>query len=164
MVFPTSTGKRLAARMLCGTVAQLRSLWAPHLDKRESHSYGCASPFLLLLWRCLNSAVRVKRCATTPWHGVPFDARGRPCSSVSWHDTRGHVVVSRAGYRASKSRPSISHNTTCHSDPSSSRHSANIIRPPPVHLPIAETETTPARIATFMTTWILAQNQNAARA
>ena len=40
--FQPVLSKRLAARMLCRTIAQLRSLRAPHLDKRAKVTASCA--------------------------------------------------------------------------------------------------------------------------
>ena len=72
--------------------------------------------FLLLLWRCLCHAVRVKRCATRPWHGMPGAVYLHVCRA------RGHVLRCRGvscWKSCLQSTSVISHTTTCHSHPTS---------------------------------------------
>ena len=127
--------------MLSRTITQPRSQRNPHPDNRQKVIARCARFALLLLpRRCLCSATRAKRCATTmacwcrrvPCACVPFDALAA-MFLVSCHDKRGHVVESRARHRASNPRPSRNNDTKFHLDPSLFLYLANSSRVPHFH-------------------------------
>ena len=64
--------------------------------------------FLLLLWRCLCHAVRVKRCATRPWHGIPGAVYLHACR------VRGHVLRCRGVSRCPSQKPEPHQGYRCH--------------------------------------------------
>ena len=135
MLFPHSTGKRLAARRLCRTNTQLRRPRFTHLGERVKviAPLGCLSSLFHSGRGLSPSAVRARRCATTPRHGMSKRAahlHGACCA-------RGHVSWCRGTTRAVRSCnlvdivPSIhvrlrTHNTNFHSDPLSSSPSRTV--------------------------------------
>ena len=113
---------------------------------RESHSFVCASlPCRAceerrdhtMAWSAVECRVLV--CRLTHAGDHVLRCRGTTCAVMSWCLVLDIVPPSTSVHVANHNMPLR---------PELSRHSTNIFRPRPVHLPIAETETSPSRIAT----------------
>ena len=169
MVFPTSTGKRLAVRRLLPneyTAAQ-PEIYTPG---RACESDGSAwmPLFPVSLWtRSVSKCCACEAMCnhTTAWHVEACRALAWcllcawSCFLVSWHDTRSQVVQSR-GYRAFHPRPPPDTQHKLPLRPALFLSFANSSSLALCHTPPAETQTSPARIATR----ILAPNQSASLA
>ena len=172
VVFLHSTGKRLAARMLCRTITQLRSRRFTHLGERVKvmAPHGGLSSLFHTGRGLSPSAVRAKRCATTPRHGMSKRAahlHGACCA-------RGHVPWYRGTTRAVMSCnivdivPSIRVRLRHTTQTSTPTPSLAVLREQfqPAALPHASRRNTnhTSTDCDVRTTWFLTLNQNVALA